>query len=220
MTSDDDRDRGRRRHAAARRAPRPRGRRCSTPHWPSSPRTVSRAPPPARSPRPRAPISRRSTTTSTRRTSCGSEAVDHLFARLDDAVGRYLRDTTVRDWATRARLRRRHPSVRPRGRRAPRTEPDHGAGGDDRLRSAALDRGTSHPPAVRAADHATGETCAPRGEVPDVDEVVLYYSLVGAASLAYVNAPEARLLGHDTQSASFIDAHADALVTLFLGGPA
>jgi hypothetical protein len=36
------------------------------------------------------------------------------------------------------------------------------------------------------------------GLVADIDEVVLYYSLVGAASLAYVNAPEARLLGHDT----------------------
>ena len=55
-------------------------------------------------------------------------------------------------------------------------------------------------------------------EVPDVDEAVLYYSLVGAASLPYVNAPEARLLGHDTLSPAFIDAHADALVLLFLGG--
>ena len=55
------------------------------------------------------------------------------------------------------------------------------------------------------------------GVVAAVDEVVLYYSLVGAASLAYVNAPEARLLGHDTQSPGFIEAHADTLVTLFLG---
>jgi TetR/AcrR family transcriptional regulator len=55
------------------------------------------------------------------------------------------------------------------------------------------------------------------GQVADIDEVVLYYSLVGAASLAYVNAPEARLLGHDTSADSFIQAHADALVTMFLG---
>lgn len=55
------------------------------------------------------------------------------------------------------------------------------------------------------------------GEVPDIDEVVLYYSLVGAASLAYVNAPEARRLGHDTLTESFIEAHADALVAVFLG---
>lgn len=55
------------------------------------------------------------------------------------------------------------------------------------------------------------------GLVADVDETVLYYSLVGAASLAYVNAPEARLLGHDTLAESFIEAHAEALVTVFLG---
>ena len=55
------------------------------------------------------------------------------------------------------------------------------------------------------------------GAVADIDETVLYYSLVGAASLAYVNAPEARLLGHDTQTDAFIDAHADALVTMFIG---
>ncbi len=55
------------------------------------------------------------------------------------------------------------------------------------------------------------------GRVADIDEVVLYYSLVGAASLAYVNAPEARLLGHDTLTDSFIEAHATALVAMFLG---
>jgi len=56
-----------------------------------------------------------------------------------------------------------------------------------------------------------------RGLVPDIDETVLYYSLIGAASLPYVNAPEARLLGHDTSAASFVDAHADALVMMLLG---
>jgi hypothetical protein len=56
-----------------------------------------------------------------------------------------------------------------------------------------------------------------RGLVADIDEVVLYYSLVGAASLAYVNAPEARRLGHDTLADAFIEAHADALVVMFLG---
>ncbi len=55
------------------------------------------------------------------------------------------------------------------------------------------------------------------GQAPQVDEAVIYYSLVGAASLAYVNAPEAALLGYDTLDQRFIEAHADALVTLFLG---
>ncbi|MEO1057681.1 MAG: TetR/AcrR family transcriptional regulator [Actinomycetota bacterium] len=55
------------------------------------------------------------------------------------------------------------------------------------------------------------------GDVPPVDEAVIYYSLVGAASLAYVNAPEAELLGYNTLTPRFIEAHADALVLLFLG---
>ena len=55
------------------------------------------------------------------------------------------------------------------------------------------------------------------GLAVDVDETVVYYSLVGAASLAYVNAPEARLLGRDTLATDFVEAHADALVLLFLG---
>lgn len=55
------------------------------------------------------------------------------------------------------------------------------------------------------------------GLVADLDEVVVYYSLIGAASLAYVNAPEARLLGHDTSTESFVEAHADALVRMVLG---
>ncbi len=56
-----------------------------------------------------------------------------------------------------------------------------------------------------------------KGVVADIDETVLYYSIVGAASLPYVNAPEALLLGHDTLDETFIDRHADALVAIFLG---
>ncbi len=55
------------------------------------------------------------------------------------------------------------------------------------------------------------------GEVRDIDEAVVYYSLVGAASLPYVNAPEAELLGRDTLSPAFIEAHAEALVAMMLG---
>ncbi|MFT7501984.1 MAG: TetR/AcrR family transcriptional regulator [Gammaproteobacteria bacterium] len=56
-----------------------------------------------------------------------------------------------------------------------------------------------------------------QGLVADIDETVFYYSLVGAASLPYVNAPEALLLGHDTLHPAFIELQADALVALFLG---
>jgi AcrR family transcriptional regulator len=55
------------------------------------------------------------------------------------------------------------------------------------------------------------------GEVADIDETVLYYTLVGAASVAYSNAPEARRLGHDTLRPDFVDQHADALVAMLCG---
>jgi AcrR family transcriptional regulator len=56
------------------------------------------------------------------------------------------------------------------------------------------------------------------GLVADLDETVVYYALIGAASLAYVNAPEARrLLGRDPIDDAFVTAHADALVTMLLG---
>jgi AcrR family transcriptional regulator len=57
----------------------------------------------------------------------------------------------------------------------------------------------------------------------DVDPVIIYYTLVGAASLLYVNAAEARrLLGHhsgahDVISDALIEAHADTLVAMLLG---
>lgn len=56
----------------------------------------------------------------------------------------------------------------------------------------------------------------------DADPVVLYYCLLGAASLLYVNAPEARKLegGKRTSGAAAaarVEAHADTLVAMLLG---
>ncbi len=52
-----------------------------------------------------------------------------------------------------------------------------------------------------------------------IDSEILYYVLVGAASLPYVNAPEVRLLsGQDPCSQKWIDAHADGLVAVLLPG--
>lgn len=57
-----------------------------------------------------------------------------------------------------------------------------------------------------------------QGLVADLDETVVYYALIGAASLAYVNAPEARRLLHrDPIDEAFVEAHAEAMVTMFLG---
>lgn len=55
------------------------------------------------------------------------------------------------------------------------------------------------------------------GEVPDIDESIVYYTMVGAASLPYSNAPEARHLGVDTLAGRFVEGHADAMVALLLG---
>jgi AcrR family transcriptional regulator len=57
------------------------------------------------------------------------------------------------------------------------------------------------------------------GIAAPIDGDVLYYVLVGAASLPYVNAPEVRLLtGRDPNSPTWIDAHAEGLVTILLPG--
>jgi AcrR family transcriptional regulator len=57
------------------------------------------------------------------------------------------------------------------------------------------------------------------GVAAPIDNEILYYVLIGAASLPYVNAPEVRLLtGRDPKSPSWIDAHADGLVSILLPG--
>lgn len=57
------------------------------------------------------------------------------------------------------------------------------------------------------------------GVAAPVDSDILYYVLVGAASLPYVNAPEVRLLtGRDPRDPGWISAHADGLVAILLPG--
>jgi TetR/AcrR family transcriptional regulator len=57
------------------------------------------------------------------------------------------------------------------------------------------------------------------GFAAPIDHEVLYYVLLGAASLPYVNAPEVRLLtGRDPSSPKWIRAHADGLVAILLPG--
>jgi len=55
------------------------------------------------------------------------------------------------------------------------------------------------------------------GVAAPIDSEILYYVLVGAASLPYVNAPEVRLLtGQDPMTPKWIGAHADSLVAILL----
>ena len=57
------------------------------------------------------------------------------------------------------------------------------------------------------------------GVAPPIDSEILYYVLVGAASLPYVNAPEVRLLtGRDPCNPQWIEAHAEGLVAILLPG--
>jgi TetR/AcrR family transcriptional regulator len=57
------------------------------------------------------------------------------------------------------------------------------------------------------------------GVAAPIDNGILYYVLIGAASLPYVNAPEVRLLtGQDPTNPTWIDAHANGLVAILLPG--
>jgi len=57
------------------------------------------------------------------------------------------------------------------------------------------------------------------GVAAPIDSDILYYVLIGAASLPYVNAAEVRLLtGRDPKNPTWIDAHADGLVSILLPG--
>jgi TetR/AcrR family transcriptional regulator len=57
------------------------------------------------------------------------------------------------------------------------------------------------------------------GIAAPIDHEILYYVLVGAASLPYVNAPEVRLLtGRNPKDPKWIDAHAAALIAILLPG--
>jgi TetR/AcrR family transcriptional regulator len=57
------------------------------------------------------------------------------------------------------------------------------------------------------------------GQVAPIDSDVLYYLLVGAVSQPYVTASEVRILaGRDPRDPEWIDAHAEALVSILLPG--
>jgi TetR/AcrR family transcriptional regulator len=55
------------------------------------------------------------------------------------------------------------------------------------------------------------------GLAAPIDAAVVHYVIVGAASLPFVNAPEARLLtGAEPTSPAWVEAHADGLVRMLL----
>jgi AcrR family transcriptional regulator len=57
------------------------------------------------------------------------------------------------------------------------------------------------------------------GMAAPIDPAMVHYVIVGAASLPFVNAPEARLLtGTDPTGAAWVEAHANGLVATLLPG--
>ena len=57
------------------------------------------------------------------------------------------------------------------------------------------------------------------GIAAPIDPDIVYYVIIGAASLPYVNAPEVRqLTGRDPNDDSWIQAHAEGLVAILLPG--
>jgi hypothetical protein len=57
------------------------------------------------------------------------------------------------------------------------------------------------------------------GLAAPIDATAVHYVIVGAASLPFVNAPEARLLtGPDTTEPDWVEAHADGIVAMLLPG--
>lgn len=60
------------------------------------------------------------------------------------------------------------------------------------------------------------EALSAAGMTAPVPADLIYHLLVGASSLVYANAPEARLFGIEPSGAAFVRAHADALVATLL----
>ena len=54
------------------------------------------------------------------------------------------------------------------------------------------------------------------GQAPPIAVEIMFYMLIGAASLMYANAPEAQMLGVDTNDPSIINTHSAALIAMFL----
>jgi len=75
-----------------------------------------------------------------------------------------------------------------------------------------------HVAPLSAQLRALIERAQSRGLIPRVPTVSAHYIALGAAGLAFSQAPEcAYLTGVDPTTASFAEAHADALVALLLG---
>lgn len=145
-------------------------------------------------------------------------AVDHVFARLDQALEAELPDglagTSISNRAGFATLLRAIVAAVAHLPELNRIMVQEATADSDRLAWIVERHTRTRYDLITGAWRELRRT----GQVADLDETAVYYALIGAASLPYVNAPEARrLVGHDPIDDSFVEAHAEALVTMILG---
>lgn len=142
-------------------------------------------------------------------------SVDHLFGRLDTLVNEHLSptdtSTEVDEFTAWVRAFVHAVAELPQLNRIMVQE----ATIDSERLQWIVDR---HSRARFDAVTARWNSLRAAGVVPDIDETAFYYMLIGAASLPFVNAPEARLLGRNTLDDRFVELHADAVVALVTGG--
>lgn len=148
-----------------------------------------------------------------------AEAVDHLFALLAADLGEPsalddLGDPVATGHAVAATLRgfvhfaAEHPELN-------RIMVHEATADSERLRWMVEQHVRPFYEAIRSA----WSLLVDAGIAAPVDPAIVHYVIVGAASLPYVNAPEALLLsGHDPTDPDRVEAHATVLVQMLLPG--
>ena len=146
-------------------------------------------------------------------------AVDHLFDRLRDGLGEPPVPAGIEDPARLGlafadgirrfvRFAAAHPELN-------RIMVHEATQDSDRLRWMVQ----RHVQPLYDAIRATWQRLREAGIAAPIDPAMVHYVIVGAASLPYVNAPEARILtGAEPTDPAHVDAHADGLVETLLPG--
>ncbi|MGA2837532.1 MAG: TetR/AcrR family transcriptional regulator [Acidimicrobiales bacterium] len=147
-------------------------------------------------------------------------AVDHLFGLLGEAMGGLLPADTGESGAAQlaevfaegirrfVRFAAEHPELN-------QIMVHEGTAASDRLTWMT----EKHVKPFFEAIGQIWQTLREAGIAAPIEKEILFYVLVGSASLPYVNAAEVRLLtGRDPSGAGWIGAHADGLVAMLLPG--
>ncbi|HEV7758807.1 MAG TPA: TetR/AcrR family transcriptional regulator [Acidimicrobiales bacterium] len=153
-------------------------------------------------------------------------AVDHLFGLLGQAMeGVTFGDETLHDAAAGAEVDRLAAGMAEMIRRFVRFAAAHPELNQIMVHeaTAASDRLTwmteRHVRPLYEAVSLTWARLRDAGVAAPIDPAMVHYVIVGAASLPYVNAPEARLLtGAEPTDPAWVEAHADGLVATLLPG--